>query len=118
MPINRQAEGRRGEDAAVDYLAKKGYRIVERNFRFGRGEIDIVAEDGDTLVFVEVKARRTDTYGAPEDAVSMHKRRQLRRVAEGYLFKHGIEDKACRFDVVSVRRRGEETEIGHLVDAF
>ena len=80
--------GRNGEDLAVDFLIQKGYRILQRNFRFEHGEIDIVADDRGVLVFVEVKARRTKQFGEPEEAVSIRKRKQIRKTALGYLFRN------------------------------
>ena len=118
MTINKRASGARGEDQAVDYLSKKGYRILERNFRFERGEIDIVAEDNEVLVFVEVKARWNKSYGDPEDAITMHKRTQIRTVAEGYLFKHNIDGKECRFDVVAIEYQKNGPLIRHIKNAF
>ena len=115
---NNRESGSRGEDLAVVFLQKKGYRILERNFRFERGEIDIVAEDKDTLVFVEVKARRSADYGEPEDAVTPSKCNQIRAVADGYLFKHEIDQKPCRFDVIAIRYRGTEVDFHHIEDAF
>jgi len=115
--VTRRDTGREGEDDAVDYLTKKGYRILRRNYRFGRGEIDIIAEDGDTLVFVEVKSR-IGGIGLPEEAVTERKRRQLATVAEGYLMKHDIGEKDCRFDVVAIFRKGGQTEIRHLSNIF
>lgn len=115
---DRRHTGGVGEDAAVEYLKKKGYRIIARNFRFGRGEIDIVAEDGGVLVFVEVKARRSDIYGEPEDAVTPGKRKQIRRVAEGYMFEHDIDDRECRCDVIAVEFVKGQLEIRHIEDAF
>ena len=115
---NRRTRGTEGESLAVDFLKKKGYRILERNYRFERGEIDIIAEENETLVFVEVKARRSKTYGDPEDAVTVHKRSQIRKIAEGYLFKKNIESKACRFDVVAIQYDGTKQEIRHLENAF
>ena len=117
MP-NKRESGNRGEDLAVVFLQKKGYRILERNFRFERGEIDIVTEDEDTLVFVEVKARRSAVFGEPEDAVTPSKCDQIRAVAEGYLFKHEIDEKPCRFDVIAIRYRGTEVDVNHIEDAF
>src|SRR5207247_6924068 len=99
--MNNRARGAAGEDAAVDFLRGKGYRILERNFRFQRGEIDIVAELGDQLVFVEVKARHTKLYGDPEDAITSAKCRQLWNVAQGYLSRRRIEEQSWRFDVVA-----------------
>jgi putative endonuclease len=116
--INRRKSGADGENLAVDFLRKKGYRILEQNFRFERGEIDIIAEESETLVFVEVKARRSKTFGDPEDAVTEHKRSQIRRIAEGYLFKKNIEEKACRFDVIAIQYHDGEVDIRHLENAF
>ena len=116
--MNKRARGTLGEGVAAHYLVKKGYRIVEQNFRFDRGEIDIVADDRGTLVFVEVKARRSKTFGEPEDAVTPKKRKQIRKVAEGYLFTHDIDGRECRFDVVTILYRGDQVEIRHIENAF
>jgi len=98
----RQALGRKGEEVAVDFLKKQGYRIIKRNYRCRAGEIDIVVEEGSSLVFVEVKSRRSTHFGLPEEAISYEKRRHLTRVALGYLTHHRIKETKCRFDVVSV----------------
>jgi len=98
----RQALGRKGEEVAVDFLKKQGYRIIKRNYRCRAGEIDIVVKEGSSLVFVEVKSRRSTHFGLPEEAVSYEKRRHLTRVALGYLTHHRIKETKCRFDVVSV----------------
>ena len=116
--MNTRKRGTQGEDAAVGYLARKGYRILERNFRFDRGEIDIVAEDHNQLVFVEVKARRSTIFGDPEEAITEAKCRQLRKVAEGYLFEHNLDDQNCRFDVVAVEYESNVPVIRHIEDAF
>jgi len=98
----RIALGRKGEEVAVDFLKKQGYRIIKRNYRCRAGEIDIVVEEDSSLVFVEVKSRRSTHFGLPEEAVSYEKRRHLTRVALGYLTHHRIKETKCRFDVVSV----------------
>jgi len=98
----RQALGRKGEEVAVDFLKKQGYRIIKRNYRCRAGEIDIVVKEGSSLVFVEVKSRRSTHFGLPEEAVSYEKRRHLTTVALGYLTHHRIKETKCRFDVVSV----------------
>ena len=118
MTTNLRARGAIGEGIAVEYLEKKGYRVVDRNYRYERGEIDIVAEDGDTLVFVEVKSRRSLSYGEPHESVTEKKRAQIRKVAEGYLFAKSIIDRACRFDIISIVQRGPNKEIQHFEDAF
>lgn len=117
--VNNRAAGKSAEDLAADFLSEKGMRIVKRNFHFGRvGEIDIIAEDGQTLVFVEVKARSSTLYGTPEEAITPAKQRAIRKVAQGYLYTHSITDRECRFDVVVIRLFTNEPEISHLIAAF
>jgi len=94
--------GLEGENAAAAYLTSLGYRVIERNVRFRAGEIDLVAEDGGVLVFVEVKTRRGRGFGAPAEAVTAEKRRRLVRLASLYLARRGGPVPPCRFDVVSV----------------
>ena len=119
MPhINRRSQGKAGEDIAANYLEREGLKILERNYRFERGEIDIIAEEGDELVFVEVKARRSTTFGTPEEAVTEEKQEQVHAVAEGYLFEHDIDNRSCRFDVVAIEFRNNKADIRHLRDAF
>jgi putative endonuclease len=116
---NRRAKGKNAEDIAAAFLESKGMRIVERNFHFGRaGEIDLIAEDGETLVFIEVKSRSSTLYGSPEEAVTPAKRRALRKAAEGYLYVRGVADRECRFDVVTIRLYAAEPEITHLIAAM
>ena len=114
------ALGRSGEDVAAAYLRKKKYRIVERGFRFHKGEIDIIARDrDDTLVFFEVKARRSRDFGQPEEAVTSLKQKQLRRLAEAYLALNGLIDSPCRFDVLSLAwDENDAPSIYHLRNAF
>ena len=114
-----RALGKSGEEAAVRYLESKKFRIIERNFRFLRGEIDIIAYDGKTLVFVEVKARKSKEFGPPEEAVTSLKQRQIKRVAQGFLVQRNLQDTECRFDVLSLSYH-EKTrfQIHHLKDAF
>ena len=104
---NLRREGTAGEDLAARYLAELGYRIVERNFRFRRrGEIDIVARDGEDLVFCEVKLRTNEKFGPPEYAVTRAKQERIRRIAAAYLAVRQIAGQACRFDVVTIRPGG------------
>lgn len=111
--------GRSGEDVAVAYLKKNNFRIISRGFRFHKGEIDIVARDGDTLVFIEVKTRRSRDFGRPEDAVTPLKQNQIRRLAEAYLAVNGLVDIPCRFDVLSLFWDEEEgPRVRHIKDAF
>ena len=94
--------GRRGEEAAERYLVSLGYRILERRYRTRTAEIDFIAEEGDTLVFVEVKTRSSLSCGAPAEAVDARKRARIARAAALYLARCGGADVACRFDVVEV----------------
>ncbi len=102
------------EEAACRYLMKKGFRISDRNFSLRIGEIDIVAEKGDLLVFCEVKSRSSADYGKPFEAVTRFKRERLRRVAEAYLAIRKPSFKDVRFDVISI----ENGFIEHIENAF
>ena len=108
----RQSFGKLGEDLACEELQKRGYAIVERRFRTRCGELDIVARDGDVLVFVEVKARSGGGFGSPFDAVTRQKRQRLSAMAESYLCHKRLNGVACRFDVVSIRQSRD----GHTVE--
>jgi len=109
----RQNVGRVGESLAAQALHEQGYHILEQNFRCRQGEIDLVAEDAGDLVFVEVKTRRGNPYGLPEEAVTRAKRRKLAQVASCYLDQHGNPDRSWRIDVVAVQfnRSGKLEEI-------
>jgi len=102
-PTARQGLGRTGERLAAETLMSKGYRILERNFRCRQGEIDLVAEDEQDIIFVEVKARRGVSFGLPEDALTMRKRRKLVEVASYYLDLHTCSERSWRIDVVAVQ---------------
>jgi putative endonuclease len=113
------AWGRRGEDLAHRFLQQKGYLVVARNLRLrgARVELDVVARDGETIVFVEVKARSTDAFGTPEEAVDAEKREHVVRAALAYLHAAGAKREQARFDIVSVLFGGR-TRIEHIRDAF
>jgi putative endonuclease len=113
--------GRAAEEAAARYLEARGWRLLGRNVRVGRGELDIIARRGPVLAFVEVKARRTHTCGSPEDAVSPAKRRQVARLAELWLGARpwalgGVRD--VRFDIVAVDLTTFPAAVRHLAAAF
>ncbi len=110
--------GRRGEDAACDLYRRLGFRVVERNYRAGRGEIDVVARRGDTLVFCEVKTRLSDRWGAPSEAVDRAKQARLRKLAAAWMSERRPGYVDVRFDVVSVIVRGDQTDVTHVPDAF
>ena len=111
--------GKSGEQMALSYLQKKKYSIVERGFRFLRGEIDLIAWDGPTLVFIEVKTRWSSTFGYPEESVNSAKRNQIRRVAQGYLLKNRLDEVECRFDILTLTVDCSWTwSVNHIKDAF
>ena len=99
---HRQSLGKLGENLACDALERRGYAITARRYRSKLGEIDIVARDGDTTVFVEVKARAGDDFGGGAEAITRWKQRRLTLMALDYLARHRLEDTPCRFDVVTV----------------
>ena len=99
----RQVLGKHGEDLACRELERRGYAIVARRYRRRGGEIDIIARDGETVVFVEVKAREDHAYGAGADAITAFKRRRLALIARDYLMRHHRGGCRCRFDVVSIQ---------------
>ena len=114
------AAGRRGESHALDYLRAKGYRLVARNFRSGRGEIDLIVDAPDgSLVFVEVKSNRSSASGRPLERVDGRKVRRLQRLAQRYCIAHGQEDRDMRFDVVGVDLPpGGGCRVEHIEAAF
>jgi len=113
------ALGKSGEETAIAYLKKKKFKVLERGFRFRRGEIDIIARDNDTVVFVEVKTRQSLEFGLPEESVTPLKQQQIRRLAEAYLATNNLYDVPCRFDIISLfYSRKDGYHIHHLRDAF
>ena len=102
MSENRGILGRTGEELATAYLQKAGYKILIRNYRQKCGEIDIIAEEKGTLVFVEVKTRKNSSFGTPFAAVTEKKQRQIGRVAQDYLSRNNLFNRPARFDVISI----------------
>jgi putative endonuclease len=102
MPINRKKLGALGERIAKEYIGKLGYQIIETNFRCHEGEIDIIAQDGEQLVFVEVRTRRGLDFGTPEESITVSKRQKLIEVAYAYLQSHEVLSPSWRIDVVAV----------------
>ena len=115
---DRILKGRQGEGEALRLLEGKGHRILERNFRAGRGEIDLITLDGETLVFVEVKSGSAGVFGEPEDRVDLRKQRRIGSAAAAYLAGNPPAHQDCRFDVVSVIRERGATVLRHMEDAF
>ncbi len=103
------------ENLAADYLKRQGYKILEQNYRIRQSEIDIIALQGEVLVFVEVKYRKNGACGAPAEAVNLAKQRRISRAAAQYLAAHGIWERiSCRFDVIEILGN----QIRHIEDAF
>ena len=111
--MNRRGEA--AESLAADFLQRRGLVILERNYRCRFGEIDLVARSGELLVFVEVRARRSEAFGGAAGSITAAKRRRLVAAARHYIATHRV-DRACRFDVVLVR--GAEQRVEWLPDAF
>ena len=118
--INKREMGTGGEAIAADFLEKNGLKMIDMNYRNRYGEIDIVAKDTDSLVFVEVKLRKDDSAGHPLEAVNKNKQRIIRNVAAHFMYNKGYgEDTVCRFDVVGIIKDGAgEPEIFWVKDAF
>lgn len=116
MPSKKhhQVTGSTGERLAEEFLAAKGYIILERNYRFKRSEIDLIAKDSGLLVFIEVKTRKSDRFGFPEEAVSSKKLDKIKDAAEEYIYTNNWSGDV-RFDVVSIYL-GAKTEIEHMID--
>lgn len=102
MVMDNRQKGWAGEGLAVDYLRENGFRIIAQNWQSRLGEIDIIAEDKETLVFIEVKTRRTASYGLPQEAVTHYKQKQIIKTALGYLKSKRFINRDIRFDVVSI----------------
>jgi putative endonuclease len=118
MTMERQVLGKTGEALAAEELERLGYAILDRRYRTRHGEIDIIARDGETIVFVEVKVRRTGEKGTAAEAVTPHKQRRLVSMAVDYLSRHGFQARPCRFDVVTIDGEGETQRLVHYPHAF
>jgi putative endonuclease len=118
MSRSRVALGKIGEDLACRELQRRGYAILARRYRRRTGELDIIARDGPTVVFIEVKAREGRKFGDAVDGVTRVKRRRMTRVAAEYLVRHRLTDCPCRFDVVSIHIENEQPVIELYQNAF
>jgi len=116
----RKQLGKKGEDVAARHLKKNGYRILNRNYTCSLGEIDIIAMDGDVLVFVEVRSRSGESFGLPQESVTTRKQFKLRQLAWYYLKAEGKTGHSCRFDVIAVlfNGRSEVKRLDHIENAF
>lgn len=108
--------GKKGEEVAASFLRKKGYHILDKNFRCRLGEIDIIAQKDDQIVFVEVKTRKNLNFGLPQQAVTYFKKKRLTKLAQFYLAVHRLADFSCRFDVIAVMLNQDSVDSVHLVE--
>jgi putative endonuclease len=118
MLNKRQQFGKKSESIAVKHLKKHGYRILEQNYRNKLGEIDIIAKENDTIVFVEVKARRSDHFGNPKYAVTPKKQQKISMVALSYLKNTRLKAEKARFDVVAISSTKDTPQIEIVKNAF
>jgi putative endonuclease len=116
----RQFLGRQGEEEATAYLVKQGYKIIQRNFRCPWGEIDIIAQKGPVLVFIEVRSYKTNNFGLPQESIKRAKQKKVRQVASFYLKKAGQLEMPVRLDVLALKfnQKNEVTQLTHLKNAF
>jgi len=116
--MQKKELGKKGEEKAIRFLKKRGYRLIEKNYVCKMGEMDIIAREKDTLVFIEVKTRTSMMFGPPQLAVTSSKQRQLSKIALYYLKEKRLEDVKARFDVVAIllEQQGEKIEL--IKDAF
>ncbi len=118
FPPAKRDTGLRGEDIAARHLTAKGYRILSRNYRGGRCELDIIAEKGDTIVFCEVKTARTDRFGPSFTWVTPGKIRHIARAARDYILSHNITGRSFRFDIIGLDAGENGFEVTHIENAF
>lgn len=115
---NKKAIGDKGEQIAAQFLIDKGYKLLEKNWRYKHGEIDLIVENNNTIIFVEVKTRSTSYFGNPEIAVTPKKQKTIANTAQAYLDLNNL-NKECRFDIISIVLVNEHVkELFHIEDAF
>ncbi|MDD5668519.1 MAG: YraN family protein [Candidatus Omnitrophica bacterium] len=114
----KKETGRTGEDAAAEFISRNGYSILARNYRRKSGEIDIVAREGTTVCFLEVKTRHSRLFGEPEESVSRVKQKQISRTALYFLKEHNLMDTNARFDVVSILFENQSPRVTLIKNAF
>lgn len=118
MQTQKQVLGREGEQIAERYLRKKGYRVVERNYRCPVGELDLIFLDRRVIVFVEVKTRLDERFGGPVESVNPRKQRKMIKTALFFLSEHKLHHREARFDVVGISFAGREPVVEHIQNAF
>lgn len=118
MQNSKQILGQEGEKTAEKYLRKKGYRLVERNYRCPAGELDLIALDRRVIVFIEVKTRSDESFGSPLESVHRQKQKRMIRAALFFLSQHRLHDREARFDVIGISFSGGKPLIEHIQNAF
>lgn len=118
--MQKKEKGAWGEAIAAKFLKKLGYKIIDKNIHFQCGEIDLVAKDGDEVVFVEVKARSTNSHGSPLESITPQKLQKLHRSVQLYMEKHNLREEEIRIDVIGILGDTDSYEINHLksIDIF
>jgi putative endonuclease len=114
----KQLLGQQGEKLAEQYLKRKGYKLVQRNYRCLSGEVDLIVLDRRVIVFVEVKTRTDDRFGTPFEAVEMRKQQKMIRAAQFFLHEKGLHQREARFDVVGISWPAGEPVVEHIENAF
>lgn len=112
--MNNKEVGDLGEGIAVEYIKKKGYILIQRNFRCKQGEVDIIAKDKDEYVFIEVKTRNSKRFGQPAEAVNCLKKKHIYNVTRYFLYKYKIENSSIRFDVVEILLNKDGYKLNHI----
>jgi len=118
MKKYKQEFGKRGEAIAEEYLRRKGFQILKKNYRYGHKEIDLIAKEGNTIVFVEVKAGRSKSFGAPHERVDLRKQRNLIDAANDFIQREKTTDCDFRFDVLAITYQKGKEDIDHIRNAF
>jgi putative endonuclease len=118
MTRYKQEFGKKGEALAEEYLKRKGFQIIKKNYRYGHKEIDLIAKEGNTIVFVEVKAGRSKSFGAPHERVDSRKQRNLIDAANDFIQKEDTANCDFRFDVLAITYRKGKEDIDHIRGAF
>lgn len=114
----RRDLGQRSERVAEAFLRGQRYAIIVRNYRCAMGEIDLIAQDRDTLVFVEVRSHTGERFGDPLESVTLHKQRQIAKTALHYVMRQGVTNRPLRFDVIGIRWEGDTPRVSHVKNAF
>lgn len=116
--MDRNELGRLGEEIARNYLEEIGYTILAMNYRTPLGELDLVAQHGETIVFVEVRTRSTSTFGSPIESITLSKQERLIRLALQFCAHHCLYSRDLRFDIIGIYLQSEEPQIEHISNAF